>query len=115
MTKIKDIEDLYREYTNLCSDLTNQISQFFLREGHGVTVSIINDYEIELLKKVHYEDDLKMVKSCTSFNRLLSKFCKNFGLEIVYSEEGSYKKMELDPEINTFRYEKIILRGVKNE
>ena len=112
MSKVKEIEDTYRKYTSLCSDLTDQISQFFIKKGHGVTVSIINDYQVELLKKVHLTSLSEMDKSCQDFILLIPDFCKEFGLEIVRSESCSYKKMELDPQINIFRYERIVLRGV---
>ena len=115
MNKVKEVEKAYRKYITLCSELTNQISHFFLKREHGVTVSLINNYQIELLKKVHFDDELAMEEDCSDFNLLIPKLCEEFGLEIVRTESCSYKKMELDPKINTFRYERIILRGVKNE
>jgi len=114
-TTIKDIESIYKEYSHKCSELTKQISDFLLKKDISACISIIDEVYVEILFKVHYEDIKQMVIECESFEKNLDELCKEFSLEIIHSESGEYKEMELPIEYRTFMYERILLAGVKNE
>lgn len=115
MKLIKNIEDTFKEYTYLCSKLTKQISNYFLERDISVCVSIVDETVVEILFKSHLEDKDEMLYRCEVFRQELKPFCDEFSLQIIHLEGGSYEQMELPPEYRTYRYERVLLVGVKDE
>lgn len=115
MSSIHEVEEWFKDYTRFSYKLLGDLGKFFLKEGFSVTVSITNQTQIELLYKVHLEDLSEMELKCEAFRDFLEKVCDEFSLEEIYSESCVYRKSELPKEYSTFRYEKVILGGIKND